>query len=217
MATPSIIFVPGMKPKPPPVLYREQLCRVLCAALGTQNPVMAQRFCDRPECLTLVPWTHRFYGVDRDLALDLPGIERLLREPALAAEERQQIDAPAARLHRLFLVLGDALPRLGRRLVTPTLRVTMHEVGRYLKNVEGIGEEIRGIVKTALAEVWRDRKPVLLIGHSLGSVIAYDALWELSREQPAGRIDLFLTLGSPLGTRFVRRKLRGAQLGGRER
>jgi hypothetical protein len=55
---------------------------------------------------------------------------------------------------------------------------------------------------------------VLLIGHSLGSVIAYDTLWELSHEEPArGRVD-FVTIGSPLATHFVRRRLRGCDESG---
>ena len=58
--------------------------------------------------------------------------------------------------------------------------------------------------------LWFDGGRVLLIGHSLGSVIAYDALWELSHlENHPGKVDLFLTLGSPLGMRFVQDRLLG--------
>ena len=50
---------------------------------------------------------------------------------------------------------------------------------------------------------------VLLIGHSLGSVIAYDTLWELSHQEGVtGKVD-FLTLGSPMGMRYIRRRLLG--------
>ena len=51
---------------------------------------------------------------------------------------------------------------------------------------------------------------MLLIGHSLGSVICYDTLWDLSRERGANpRVDLFMTLGSPLATHVIRQGLRG--------
>jgi hypothetical protein len=51
---------------------------------------------------------------------------------------------------------------------------------------------------------------VLLIGHSLGSVICYDTLWDLSRERGANpRVDLFMTLGSPLATHVIGQGLRG--------
>jgi hypothetical protein len=41
-------------------------------------------------------------------------------------------------------------------------------------------------------------------------VIAYDTLWELSHiEKLPGKVELFLTLGSPLGLHYVQRRLRG--------
>ena len=75
---------------------------------------------------------------------------------------------------------------------------------------QGIGREVRLMLKNELADAWADGDDVLLIGHSLGSVIAYDTLWDLSHEEPeAGVVDLFMTLGSPLATRFIRHRLRG--------
>lgn len=42
----------------------------------------------------------------------------------------------------------------------------------------------------------------------MGSVIAYDTLWELTHlEHLPGKVDLFLTLGSPLGMHYVQRRL----------
>jgi len=59
---------------------------------------------------------------------------------------------------------------------------------------------------------------VMIIGHSMGSVIAYDALWELTHiEKNPGRVDLFLTLGSPLGMRFTQERLMGAHASGKRR
>jgi hypothetical protein len=46
----------------------------------------------------------------------------------------------------------------------------------------------------------------VLIGHSLGSVVAYEYL----RQNPGRGIELFLTLGSPLGLRMVRSRLQVA-------
>ena len=58
----------------------------------------------------------------------------------------------------------------------------------------------------------------MLVGHSLGSVVAYDTLWELSHSAPSpGRVDLFMTLGSPLASDFVWRKLHGVAEQGRRR
>lgn len=48
-----------------------------------------------------------------------------------------------------------------------------------------------------------DEHTRVLIGHSLGSVVAYEYL----RRHQDHRIELFLTLGSPLGLRMVRSRL----------
>ncbi len=64
---------------------------------------------------------------------------------------------------------------------------------------------------------------VLLISHCIGSVIAYDALWSLSRGgyrdgrcAPA-RSTTWLTIGAPLGDESVKRRLEGAGADGAAR
>jgi hypothetical protein len=58
----------------------------------------------------------------------------------------------------------------------------------------------------------------VLIGHSFGSVIAYDTLWELCHLQSnPGKVDLFVTMGSPLTMNYIRQRLKGAQRSGAER
>jgi hypothetical protein len=53
-----------------------------------------------------------------------------------------------------------------------------------------------------------------VLGHSLGSVIAYDTLWELTHvHRSGGAVDLLVTFGSPIATHFVQRSIKG----GRER
>jgi hypothetical protein len=117
----------------------------------------------------------------------------------------------------------------------------MDDVDRYLENRDGIGDAVRAPLHAALERVWAEGARVLLLAHSLGTVIAYDTLWELSQEEPIAleaferrrndtgvrngwpkrrsrpahlddarrRVDLFITLGSPLATGFIRRKLKG--------
>ena len=96
-------------------------------------------------------------------------------------------------------LVGDAWPFLGRRLAPPNTRRLMHEANRYLKNRDGVGAAVRGVLRSTLEAAWRDGDRVVLIGHSLGSVIAYDTLWELTHVHRApGEVSLLVTLGSPL-------------------
>ena len=47
-------------------------------------------------------------------------------------------------------------------------------------------------------------RPTLLIGHSMGSIIAYDVLRDLGERADAFDIDHFVTIGSPLGLPHVK-------------
>jgi hypothetical protein len=205
-----IIFVPGLKPKPAPEVYAPQLRQVLLAALERSRPAAARLLEQDPALLQVASWTYLLYGIHRDIALDLPGIERLLAREAPSDADRREVGSWSTLAVRLSHVIGDAVPLLGRWFARPSIRAQMHDATRYLRNRDGIGTAIRARVRGALTEAWAARAEVLLIGHSLGSVIAYDTLWELSQEEPPGHVDLFVTMGSPLATHFIRRRLRGA-------
>jgi len=74
------------------------------------------------------------------------------------------------------------------------------------------------MVAEALQSAWDRGSPVILVGHSFGSVIAWDTLWELSRlEGNPGNVDLFLTMGSPLTMQYIRGQLKGARQSRAER
>ncbi len=76
------------------------------------------------------------------------------------------------------------------------------------------------MLKVALKAATEAHRPILLIAHSMGSVIAYDALWELShddREHGHVSIDLLLTMGSPLGQRYLQQRIKGSGLRGKNR
>ncbi|MEV0622796.1 hypothetical protein AB0I81_56425 [Nonomuraea sp. NPDC050404] len=53
--------------------------------------------------------------------------------------------------------------------------------------------------RQAVAACIRKNRPQVVIAHSLGSVVTYEALWA----NPDLRVDLLITLGSPLGMRNV--------------
>ena len=154
-----------------------------CSRVSQQSrPAAAQWLAAHPDAFVVVAWTYLFYGTYRDIALDLPGIERLLAHQAPSEQDRRELESWPRRLMRIAHIVGDALPVLGRRLAQPATRLQMHEATRYLRDRDGIGTAIRALVRAELDAAWAARDRVLLIGHSLGSVIAYDTLWDLSHE-----------------------------------
>jgi hypothetical protein len=209
-----IIFVPGLYPKPPPEIYRRQLLRVLVASLKRTRMLAAERLTGPNALFDLVAWTYLFHGAHRDISVDLPGIERLLLQTGPSPEDVRAIGAWPRRALRWLHMVGDAWPLLGRRFAPAPMRRLMHEATRYLKNRDGVGANVRAAVRASLEAAWSAGDRVLVIGHSLGSVIAYDTLWELTHfERASGEVGLFVTLGSPIATHFVQRSIKG----GRER
>lgn len=218
MNEPLIIYVPGIKPKPPSGVHREALWRCLLEGVRRAEPQAAADLARHPGCFQLVSWAHVFYETQRDLALDEPGIERLLSLPG--PEERDRAEAGSLRrwLQRRLYLLSDAFPPLFDLVSDPNMRATLNDTRRYFRNENGAAVQVRHLVADALLEAWRAHRRVLLMGHSLGSVIAFDVLWELShRFSVPGRVDQFVTIGSPLGLSFVRRRLLGAGETGRRR
>lgn len=157
-----------------------------------------------------------FYGRDSDIRSDVPGIERLLERPEPSAEEIAAIDAPSRRMARLWHLFGDSSPLASRFVARGELKSMLAEVQAYLANRDGIADRIKSLLYETLADAWDRGERIMLIGHSLGSVIAYECLSRISRHSEGEhKVDLFVSLGSPLATRFIRLAVDGADGHGR--
>ncbi|HNP36782.1 MAG TPA: hypothetical protein PKK10_13100 [Woeseiaceae bacterium] len=86
----------------------------------------------------------------------------------------------------------------------------------YLGTEPDYAEQVRDRLRKKLLPMLERGERILLISHGTGSVVAWDVLWELSHTSPykeqlqGKKVDLWLTLGAPLGDAGVRRRLRGA-------
>jgi hypothetical protein len=218
MSHPAIIYVPGIKPKPPAAEHRAALWRCLLEGVRRADAAAADDMARHPACFNLVSWAHVFYETQRELGLDLPGIERLLSMPGPGEQDLREANSFGRRFKRALYLLCDAFPPLFDLVGDPNMRATLADTRRYFGNERGAAVRVRQMVADALLEAWHANCRVLLVGHSLGSVIAFDVLWELShRFSVPERVDLFLSVGSPLGLSFVRSHLLGAQESGRRR
>jgi hypothetical protein len=212
-----ILFVPGKNPKPLPAPHRAALWRCLVHGVGRADPAAARELAAQPEMLTLVPWNSLYYGVSKSLDPDLPWIEALLTRSGPTRDEVREALSWRRKTAWLLYTLADLFPSLISLLPDPAVKSTVSETARYFHNHDGIGARVRELVKAPLRQWLAAGERVLLIGHSMGSVIAYDSLAELTHERLPGKIDLFLTLGSPLGMRFVQARLLGQDRRGAER
>lgn len=204
----KIVFVPGKNPKPKPERHKSQLWRCLLRGVEQCSPEIAAQLAEHPQVFELASWNFLYYRRYKSIDRDLPWIEHLLLRDGATEEERERTYSFRTRFGRLIYHLADWFPYLIRFAPDPAVKAAVLETRRYFDNADNIACEIRSVLKDLVKQAWLDNQKILLIGHSMGSIICYDSLWELGREEGyRGEIDLFLTLGSPLGMRFVQHRL----------
>jgi hypothetical protein len=169
-------------------------------------------------CFDIVSWTYDFYLEHRDIGLDAAAIEAVIAQAEASATDRAEASSWKRRLARLAFSAADIMPFLLRYITNDRLELHLRDLRRYQLNENEIAEHTRQMLKMPLRSATESDRPVLLIAHSMGSVIAWDSLWQMSHnERDRVHIDMLLTMGSPLGQRFVQRRLHGFHEKGGER
>ena len=210
-AAAQIIFVPGLLPKPREEIHCEALLRCLLAGVERIDPDIAAQLVAAQGSFELVSWTYDFYGEHRDFALDAPSVDALIEQGEVRQRDQDEATGWRKRLARSVLMLADHLPFLIPHVVNDRMRLHLRDLRRYLGNRNEVAEHTRDILKTSMRKARDAGRPILLIAHSMGSVIAYEALWQMSRaNREAMQVDLLLTMGSPLGQRYMQQRIKGS-------
>ena len=210
-----IIFVPGKNPKPPAEQHKHILWRVLLEGVKRAAPEKLHHLARQREHFDVAAWNDLYYKERKDINRDLPWIDALQNQHGPTEKDIREANSTNYRLLWLLYTIVDYLPFI-LRFVPGTLKATAEEVRRYFKNENDVACDIRNVLKEKLRPLLQNNEKILLIGHSLGSVIAYDTLWELSHiEHIDTKVDLFLTIGSPLGMNYVQSRLKGSEYKGK--
>ena len=208
MSQRHIIFVPGKNPKPEAEQHRNLLWRTLLEGVKRAAPEIHNELSQHKAHFHLTAWNY-FYYQCKDISRDLPWIDALINQHGPSENDIKEANTTHYKLTRLLYSIVDYFPFI-LKLMKGVLQQTEKEINRYFKNENNVACDIREMLKKQLRPILEKNEKVLLIGHSLGSVIAYDALWELSHiENLPSKVDMFLTIGSPLGMNYVQRRLAG--------
>ncbi len=104
-------------------------------------------------------------------------------------------------------------------LVRPLVSTVSKDFARYLDHKADFAMQARERVRTKLCGLLDRGDRVALLAHGTGGAVAWDVLWQLShdpdlKEQYADKkIELLVTLGTPLGDGNIRKRLLGAKQG----
>ena len=217
-AHPIILYIPGLLPKPQAELHHDALLRCLLTGVERLDADVASNIRETPGAFDVVSWTYDFYRAHREFSLDAASIERVLEQESASKDDIAEANSWKRSLTRWIYTLGDLMPFLIPHVASERMEVHLRDLRRYLRDTNGIAAHTRRMLKIPLRAAARGGHPVLLIAHSMGSVIAFDSLWELTHStRDHVLVDLLLTMGSPLGQRYMQDRLKGAGRPGHER
>ena len=218
MTAPLILYIPGLLPKPEPGVHKVALRRCLVEGLRRVDPEVAGEIANRAHSFDVVAWTYDFYREHRDFSLDAAAIDALVEQAGPTEQDIAIASATGKRLLRWIYRVGDMFPFLIPHLASERVELHLRDLRRYVRNGNAIGDHTREMLKMPLRAAAESGRPIMLIAHSMGSVIAYDALWEMSH---VGRdeieVSLLLTTGSPLGQNYLQRRIFGNDRSGEDR
>jgi hypothetical protein len=97
------------------------------------------------------------------------------------------------------------------------------DIAHYWDEDTQFGSDVRYEMINPLKRAMKRSGRILVISHSLGTMVAYDTFWKFSHmgeyrhDFKTRPVHTWITMGSPLGDETVKRKLKGASLSGTRR
>ena len=108
------------------------------------------------------------------------------------------------------------LGKLG--IATSLIKFIAPDMAHYWNCDSYYGSDVRSRLMPVLKQALDSGDEIMLVGHSLGSMICFDNLWKLSHYGEYRRVygshkkvSLFATLGSPLADENIKQYLKGSQ------
>jgi hypothetical protein len=163
-AEPLMLYVPGLRTKPPPRTYARELFRCLVEGVRRIDPQVAVEIHEHEPSFDLAGWTYDFYGQHRDIECDLPGIEEILKRREPSPHDIAEAVSLRRRLVRWLYRLADHLPFLIPQVADERLELHLADLRRYVRNELDVAEAIRRLVKLPLRAAGKSGRPILLIG-----------------------------------------------------
>ena len=228
----TLLFVHGRDFKPAPDVFLDLSMDALQTGVERDYPEFAEEFAALDKRLAYYgDITDDFLsgqGLRYDEMLDVGDRRNALIK--LRSFERRK-NFGVARYDRL--PGKNAIPEFAADVFAPLLarlglsKSLINKVGidlaEYWNRNSDFATRIRERVRSALCLALEYSDQVMLISHGTGCIVAYDALWELSHKPEYAdrvrdrKVDLWLTVGAPLGDSMVARRLLGARKKGLER
>lgn len=211
----KIIMIHGLGSKPPANVTYDLWRKTLVENIRVAHRGLAKQLDNNPAVFEMVYWAD---AVPHHVPDDAAYYRKLRRQvDRVIAERRQAKDGfhvgSGDQVASFFKDRGIDLAML----LTGALDVKKEVMTRFFRETElyqqdqYIADRMREPLETALREAWEAGCEPVIVSHSMGSFIAYDALWRFShrgtrefRRYNNRRVKMFVTMGSPLGDATIR-------------
>ena len=228
----SILFVHGSDFKPPAEVFLDEASTALRSGVERDFP-------DNVELLESVDLELAYYGdlgnellrahgKHYDEQLDIGdrrnALETLRKIPQRKRFGLRQYDSLRGKSAIPEAIADVASPLLGTLgLMMPLVSMVAKDFAIYLRGNTEFTEQVRERVRSKLCDMLNRGDQLLLMTHGTGCFIAYDVLWQLSHDErfnadySGAKVDLWMTLGSPISDDKLRKRLLGARRSGKAR
>lgn len=221
----SILIVHGNDFKPPRDVYMDEASTALSRGIERDYPEHVEAFEKVGIALgyygdlgnEYLRSKGRHYDEQLDIGDRRNALESLRKIPQRKKFGLQQYDKLRGKSAVPEAIADVASPLLGLLgLTTLLISAVARDFALYLHHDSEFAGKVRARVRDALCELLRRGDKVMLMAHGSGCAVAYDVLWELSHDErykeefATSKIEVFVTLGSPISDDAVRRRLLGA-------
>jgi len=130
---------------------------------------------------------------------------------------------PGKASYKEFLADVGAVALGPLHLTEGLVSVVAADMRQYWNFDSEFGSNVRSTMVGPLKRAMNRGDKIMVVSHSLGTLIAYDTFWKFSHtgeyrlKYSNKKIDTWITLGSPLGDESVKRNLKGAGASGPRR
>lgn len=226
----TIILIHGRSPKPPRAALRRLWIDGLRAGLKRDHPRTLRKLGDaRIEFIYYGDVSNAFFDARGTPTPDDSASRRDTLEQLRGHARRDFFDEgiynglPGKTAMKEFLadVFAGPLALLG--VSQPLIEHVAPDMREYWNFDSRFGSDVRYPAIAPLKRAMARDDRIMIVAHSLGSLIAWDTLWKFSRTgeyRPRYtdiKVDLLVTLGSPLGDETVKGRLKGARASGARR
>lgn len=193
-----LIGVHGLANKPAPDVLAKDWEKSICEGLAKNEHI------DNPKInFSLVYWANAMHNTPSEN----PEPYQPATEGRLRTYEKNWLDSARSGLFdNLDDIIDSTKQHFGSgKLADFILKKKLKELSSYYKNTQ-----TRNALRKQLKdEILKHRdKRIMILSHSMGSIIAYDVLREIGKQHATLNINHFVTFGSPLGLPYVKNKIR---------